>query len=189
MLTGAVVTEKTAAERVRGRIKARLLHMNKDQEWLASALRISAPSVSEMLSPPKRRKRPERGLLHRLDDIAKALDMPPSYFIVKNERAVVELHGDEHKLIAHWRRLPKGVHRQVMDLFTFVAGLLPEEREERELWLMIRRLGSADRSGMVQLARDILQKRRTGAGTYTEPAGQASSPATEPATHSKLKKH
>lgn len=176
------MADKSALQRARARIKGRLLDLHKKDKDLAEALKVNKASVSAMLNPNPKDPSPERGLLHRLDDIAKFLDVPPSFFFIKREHSVIELHGDEPKLIAHWRRLPKSVQRDVLDMFAFVAGLLPEEREERELWLLVRRLRARKRAEMIQLARDLLRKQQTGEETYTETAAPASSPDTAPST-------
>jgi hypothetical protein len=187
------VAQKTADDRVRERIRLRLQELRrhhpfggKNQEGLAKILEVKPSSISEMLKLKATRK--ERGLLTHLDDIAKYLDVPPSFFVVKNEKAVVELQDEEPQLIAHWRRLPKGIQRQVMDVLTFVAGLLPEEREQRRWWVKIRRIADpARRAEIEQLIDDILQKQRPATWTRNGSAAQDSSPAKAPATHLKTK--
>ena len=186
---------KTAGDRLRARIRARLEDerdkprlLRRTQQGLAKAMGISPGSLSELLDSNPKAPR-ERGLLENLDTVAKYLGMPPSFFVHRDDTSVVELQNDEPRLITYWRQLPAYIQQGLMDTLTYVAGLLPEEREQRRWWVKIRRIADpARRAEVEQLIDDILRKQPPVTSRRIWSVGKVSSRARERSRRAMLPK-
>jgi hypothetical protein len=139
---------ETAAERLQRRIRERLdaekltaIQFRRTQRGLSKRLQIGDSAISELLTQPAS----TRGLLRYLDTIADYLGVPPSLLIHRNDTKMIEVGPGEYRLLTHWRNFPADIQQQIMVLFDYFGGLLPEERAQRLWWSKMRRLSAADR--------------------------------------------
>lgn len=176
---------RTAVERVQARIRERLgssTRPRKTQAELAQRLKISEPSLTELLNG----KASRRGLLHHLDAIADYLGVPPSTLVVRSPAAIAELQAGEGRLLAHYRALPREIQGEILSVFEHFATLLPEEREARYWWSRIRRLKrSEDRAMLDRTLDDMLHGRHTDPANTDGTAAPGSTAATTQSTRRK----
>jgi transcriptional regulator with XRE-family HTH domain len=174
--------------RLKARISAALdatrdrpLPLRKTQVGLADACNITKQTLNEQLNGPNA----QRGLLVHLDQIAEYLETTPTALVQQGDTALVELAGDEQRLIKHWRHLSLTTRIAVMDLLAYFDGLLPEEREERRWWQEIRRIKNPrDLNYLRDTIADLIRRQqRTGRNGVGAPSGMPSGPARAPATH------
>lgn len=176
-----------AVQRLRDRISIRLdderkqpRGFRKTQRGLAARLGITQGALSEMLSGPAA----TRGLLAHLDKIADYFGVPPSLLVHANDTALIELQRGEWRLVQHWRRLPPETQDAIMEVFDYFAGLLPEEKEQRRLYVKWRKLSAAQREQMERTLDDQIRGSRFRRDPDTEPAAPASGHETRAASGS-----
>lgn len=173
------------AENAVDRLKKRIAHRldeekdrpkgyRKTQQELAKKLGIEKSTFNELLNGPSS----TRGLLAHLDIIADYFGVPPSLLVHRNDTAIIEIFQDEYRLLTHWRALPVDVQEQVMAMFDYFAGLLPEEKAQRRFWQMYRRLDGRDRQTIENQMRDTLLARRLERKSRSAPAAQPSADET-----------
>ena len=146
---GMSVRRETAVERLQNRISYRLdaerdkpARFRKNQQRLAEKLKVTKQTLSEMLHGPAAKQ----GLLARLDEIADYLEVPPSFLIHRNDSSLIEVSAEEAKLLKYWRTWTLDVRGQVLSMIEFLAGLLPEEIEDRMYMRNVKRLTTAHRT-------------------------------------------
>jgi transcriptional regulator with XRE-family HTH domain len=170
----------TAYDRAKARISDHLdrergkpLNLRKKASDLAFRLGITRGTLSGMLSDEQ--KAPERGLLHHLDKIADFLDITPSDLVRRQDTPLVELSALEWRIIQHVRQFPPSVREQIVLFYDYFGGLLPEEREQNQWWVKLRRL-SAERRQAVERTLDeqFAAQMRSQLGRGTGPAAPAS---------------
>lgn len=154
---------KNAVDRLKDRIADRIdadrdkpRGVRYSQVDLAKRLGIKRSTLNELINGPSS----QRGLLKHLDTIADYFSVPPSLLIHRNDSAVMELTREEYRVVAHWRTLPPEVRESAMGVLDYLSGLLPEEREERSIWLRWRRLGAKSRLHMEKTLSDALAAER-----------------------------
>lgn len=142
---------KNAVDRLKDRITDRIdadrdrpRGIRYSQAGLAKRLGISRSTLNELINGPSSR----RGLLTHLDAIADYFGVPPSLLVHRNDTATMELTREEYRVVAHWRTLPPELRESAMGVLDYLSGLLPEEREERHIWLRWRRLTAKSRTRM-----------------------------------------
>lgn len=184
--TGAHVAQKkphdTAVDRLKLRMMARFeaekdkpRDLRRSQSDLAEKLGISRSTLNEALSGDSAR----RGLLHHLDTIADYFNVTPSLLVHRNDTNLIELRGDEYRFVSHLRQMPPAVREQLLLLLDFFAGLLPEEREHRRIWMQLRALRPERRAVVLKTLDDqMADQRRTRQGKDTGPAAQGSAEQT-----------
>lgn len=129
----------------------------KDQHGLATHLGIADSTMSEMLDTAAKVR---RGLLFRLDEIADYLNVPPSLLVHRNDTNTMELRPDEHRLVTLFRELPTDLQEQVLDVFGYFAGLLPEEQRDRERLKKWRRLSPKNQQRVDRILEQAFQEDR-----------------------------
>lgn len=182
-IVGSVAkSPETAVQRLKRRISERLdidrdrpRQYRKSQRGLAAAIGVSEQTLSELLSGPAS----SRGLLAHLDKIGAYFGVPPSLLVHRNDTALMEVQQEEYRLLTHWRAFPVDVQEQVMALFDYFAGLLPEEKEQRRWWTKIARIKSAnDRARAERTIDEILRAQRTQRASDADPVARESFDAT-----------
>lgn len=181
----AAKPKENAVARLKARISARLdadkdkpRNYRKTQAGLAAALKISKGSLNEALNG----NASKRGLLFHLDGIAAYFGVPPSLLVHANDTSLIELQQGEWRLVQHWRRLPPEAQESVLLLFDYFAGLLPEEKEQRRLYQLWRRLTRLEQENFEKTLRDQLRGRPSRRGQDTGSAAPESSDGTPGAT-------
>lgn len=154
---------KNAVDRLKDRIAERIdadrdrpRGIRYSQSGLAKRLGINRSTLNELINGPSS----QRGLLTHLDTIADYFGVPPSLLVHANDTASMELTREEYRVVAHWRTLPPEVRASAMGVLDYLSGLLPEEREERSIWLRWRRLGAPSRLRMEGILSDALAAER-----------------------------
>ncbi len=169
---------ETAVDRLKVRMTARFeaekdkpRDLRRSQSDLAEKLGIGRSTLNEALSGESAR----RGLLHHLDAIADYFNVTPSLLVHRNDTNLIELRGDEYRFVSHLRQMPTSVQEHLLLLLDFFAGLLPEEREHRRIWMQLRALRPERRAVVLKTLDDqMADQRRTRQGKDTGPAAPGS---------------
>lgn len=176
--------KETAVDRLKRRISDRIdadkdkpRQYRRSQTGLADKIGINKATLNELLNGPSS----HRGLLAHLDKIADYFGVPASLLVHRNDTAMMELQQGEYRILQHWRTFPPDVQDRIEDLFTYFAGLLPEEKEQRRIWVQWSRLDPKDRTRIEDQMRIALQARRL---ERTRPAATDQPPAAGEATGS-----
>jgi hypothetical protein len=127
--------------------------LRKTQRGLALALKLDPATVNQALA----RRAGQAFRLVQLDAIADYFGVTPASLIRWPTSAMWELTQAEARLVRHWRTWATEVQQQVMGLLDFVAGLLPEEKEDRRLFQKWRRLTPPDRAYAERTIDDLLR--------------------------------
>lgn len=177
---------KSAADRMRDRVRALLDRKGRSQRKLALALEeaglgVDHSELSRKLSDDESKQRDFT--LRQLDAVAAYCDVPPSALIKDETSELQELSREEVRLISHWRSWPDDVKDQCIGLLEYFAGQLPTQNEKDRMWIKWRRLNAGERLIVERTMEDVRRGRRTARGADTETAAQESSPATQPSTH------
>lgn len=177
--------KETPVERLVRRINERIdadrdkpRALRRTQMGLAKRIGINKATLNSLLNGPIS----SRGLLAHLDKIADYFGVPPSLLVHANDTALMELHQGEWTLLQHWRRLSPDVQEGLLAMFEYFSGILPEEKEQRRLWMKWRRLSAAERERLERTVDDQLRGRRFQRDRDTEDAARPSSPETHAAT-------
>jgi transcriptional regulator with XRE-family HTH domain len=184
-----LVVAKRSRENAVARLKRRIAEridadhdkpraFRRTQMGLADRIGITKQTLNELLNGPSS----NRGLLAHLDKIAEYFGVPPSLLVHANDTSLMELHQGEWVMLQHWRRLSPEVQESLLAMLEYFAGILPEEKEQRRLWMKWRRLTAAEREGLERTLDDQLRGRRLQQGQDSDDAVRPSSPGTRAAT-------
>lgn len=182
MLSLSIVTTRfrprTAHERIQARLRKLIdqerekpANLRKNQVRLAEELRVAKSTINEMLESA-----PQQGLLYHLDRIATFYRTTPAELVRGDNSPYMELTPLEARIIAHIRQFPTSVQEQILSLYDYFGGLLPEEKQRAEWWLKLRRLSAERRQAVertldAQYAAQIQSQREKGSGPAAPASG------------------
>jgi len=125
------------------------------------------------------------GIFGYLDQIAAALDKPPSFFVQADDATLVELLDHEARVVQQLRSMPDGARAHVVALLDFFVGMTDETMQMRSAWYVLRQLTEDDYQDTLRDARDRIRARRLSRGRESGPAVPPSSTATTRATRAR----
>jgi transcriptional regulator with XRE-family HTH domain len=133
------------------------VYQRRTQASLAKLLGIEPGTLSNALNG--RDKHAIR--LKHVDIIAEYFGVQPAALVQRSGNNLVELAPVEVRLLTHWRDFPTDIQTQIMTMFDYFAGLLPEEKEQRRWWIKVSRLRKpSDRRRVEQMIDDLLHEQR-----------------------------